>query len=124
MTATSSTTLTPAQMSQRTGLSIDTLRYYEREGLIGPVERTTGGHRAYSEGDVAWVGLLSCLRDAGLGIDHLRDFTRLLRDIATTEDRVEFLRSRRAQLVAQVDSINAAIGVLDEKIAHYSAQPW
>lgn len=113
------TTMTPGQAADRTGLSIDTLRYYEREGLLGPVARSTGGHRVYSDGDVAWIGLLTCLRDAGLGIEHLREFTRLLRDVATAEDRVDFLTERRAQLLEQVAAIESAVTVLDEKIEYY-----
>lgn len=120
MTQTPTATLTPAQMAERTGLTIDTLRYYEREGLIGPIPRTKGGHRSYTDGDVTWVGLLTCLRDAGLGIDHLRDFTRLLRDIAAAEDRVAFLQARRAKLSEQIEAIAAAIDVLDDKIEYYS----
>ena len=62
------TTITPAEAAERTGLTLDTLRYYEREGLVGPVGRSPGGHRAYSEDDLFWVGLVTCLRDAGLGL--------------------------------------------------------
>lgn len=68
-------TLTPAEAANRTNLTLDTLRYYEREGLIGPVDRTSGGTRAYFEEDVFWVGLVSCLRGAGLGITEPREFT-------------------------------------------------
>lgn len=114
------TTFTPAETAEATGLTIDTLRYYEREGLVGPISRASSGHRAYSDGDVAWIGLLTCLRDAGLGIDHLREFTRLLRDMATVENRVAFLKQRRDDLLAQTEAIRAAVGVLDEKIEYYS----
>ncbi|MFZ4281513.1 MerR family transcriptional regulator, partial [Streptomyces rhizosphaericola] len=62
------TALTPAAAADRTGVSIDTLRYYEREGLIGPIRRSGGGRREYTENDVFWIGLITCFRDAGLGI--------------------------------------------------------
>lgn len=113
-------TFTPAEAAERTELTLDTLRYYEREGLIGPIERATSGHRTYSDGDVAWVGIVTCLRDAGLGIEHLREFTRLLREVASAEDRVGFLEQRRADLLAQAEAIRTAIGVLDDKIRYYS----
>jgi len=67
--------IAPGDAAQRTGLSLDTLRYYEREGIIGPIRRDTGGRRRYTEDDVAWIGIVTCLRDAGLGIDDLRRFT-------------------------------------------------
>ena len=52
--------LTPAQMAQSSGVSIDTLRYYEREGLLNAVARAGNGHRRYSPDDVAWVEVLRC----------------------------------------------------------------
>jgi DNA-binding transcriptional MerR regulator len=113
-------TYTPAEASSHTGLSLDTLRYYEREGLIGPVGRTAGGRRAFTDDDLTWVGVVTCMRDAGLGIDDLRQFTALLRSDTDAADRVEFLRTRRRQLRERAKSIEAALGVLDEKIAHYS----
>lgn len=109
----------PADATERTGLSLDTLRYYEREGLIGPVARTSGGQRRYTDGDLAWIGLVTCLRDAGLGIADLRRFTELLRSEDGAADRVAFLHRRRMELQQQRESIDRALTVLDEKIAHY-----
>ncbi len=113
----------PGEVAQRTGLSLDTLRYYEREGLVGPVGRSAGGQRRYDEDDVAWIGIVTCLRDAGLGIADLRRFTELLRTEAGADDRVAFLRRRRTELLDQVERIRAAIDVLDGKIAHYATEP-
>ena len=110
--------LEPREVVERTGLTIDTLRYYEREGLLGPIERRSG-QRRYSEDDVAWVGLLTCLRSAGLGIADLRRFTDLLRTEGEAEDRVAFLQRRRAELVERLQQTQAAIYVLDGKIRHY-----
>jgi len=91
-------TLTPNAAAERAGVSLDTLRYYEREGLIGPIRRTTGGHRAYDDDDLFWIGLVTCLREAGLGISDLREFTALLRSDGDASDRVDFLRRHRAEL--------------------------
>lgn len=110
----------PGEAAQRTGLSLDTLRYYEREGLIGPIGRSAGGRRTYTADDVAWIGTVTCLRRAGLAIEDLRRFTRLLRTEHGSEDRVAFLRRRRDELVDQLESTKAALDVLDDKIAHYS----
>lgn len=111
----------PAATVQRTGLTHDTLRYYEREGLIGPIRRSAGGTRLYDEDDLAWIGIVSCLRDAGLGIADLRRFTELLRGSAAADDRVAFLRDRRAELVDRVDQLQRAIKVLDDKIAYFGS---
>jgi DNA-binding transcriptional MerR regulator len=112
-------TIDPAEAARRTGLSLDTLRYYEREGLIGPIERTASGHRRYTEDDLAWIGIITCLRDADLGIADLRRFTELLRTEGAG-DRVEFLRRRREELLDRVQRTQAAIKVLDDKISYYS----
>ncbi|MEU9576548.1 MerR family transcriptional regulator [Streptomyces chilikensis] len=114
------TVLSPATAADRTGVSIDTLRYYEREGLIGPIRRSAGGRREYTEDDIFWIGLVTCFRDAGLGIADLREFVAILRSERSPQDRVAFLRERRAALEERVAALRRAMGVLDEKIAYYS----
>ena len=114
----------PAEASERTGLSLDTLRYYERLGLFGPVERTAGGKRIYTERDVAWVKLLVCLRQAGLGMTDLQRFMGSLRDRSNgNTDVVELLESHRARLLEELAKMHTALEVLDDKIAHYSRTP-
>ncbi len=110
----------PASAAQATGLTLDALRYYEREGLIGPVDRDSAGRRRYSDDDLAWVGIVTCLREAGLGITDLRRFTELLRHSADPTDRVAFLRERRRELRARLRQTQAALAVLDDKIAYYA----
>jgi len=112
----------PGEAAELTGLSLDTLRYYEREALIGPIERLPGGRRVFTEGDLAWIGVVTCLRDAGLGISDIQRFTELLRTTGDPASRVEFLRERRAALVDHMARMDAALGVLDDKIAYYGAR--
>ena len=114
------TFLTPAAVADRTGVSLDTLRYYEREGLIGPIKRSVGGRRQYTEDDVFWIGLVTCFREAGLGIADLRGFVAILRADHSAQDRVAFLRERRAALEQRVAALSRAMEVLDDKIAYYS----
>jgi DNA-binding transcriptional MerR regulator len=112
--------LTPAAAADRTGVSLDTLRYYEREGLIGPIRRSVGGRREYTEDDVFWIGLITCFREAGLGIADLRSFVAILRADHSAQDRVTFLRERRAALEQRAAALSRAMEVLDDKIAYYS----
>lgn len=114
------TLLTPAAAADRTGVSLDTLRYYEREGLIGPIQRSPGGRRQYTDHDVFWIGLVTCFREAGLGITDLRDFVAILRADHTAQDRVAFLRERRTALEQRAEALSRAIAVLDDKITYYS----
>jgi DNA-binding transcriptional MerR regulator len=114
------TSYAPAEASERTGLSLDTLRYYERLGLFGPVERNSGGQRVYTDHDVAWVGLLVCLRRAGLGITDLQRFMGKLRDRSNgNTDVVELLESNRDRLRDEIAKMTVALDVLDDKIAYY-----
>jgi DNA-binding transcriptional MerR regulator len=114
--------LDPGEAARLTGLTLDTLRYYEREGLIGPVGRTAGGRRRYGPDDVAWIGIVTCLRDAGLGIADLRRFTELLRTEQDAGDRVAFLRRRRDELLQRLQQLQAALKVLDDKIDYYGRE--
>ena len=111
---------TIGEAAAQTGLSDDALRYYEREGLVGPIDRDAAGRRRYREGDLAWISVVTCMRDAGLGIADLRRFTELLRSSDEPEERTEFLLRRRAELVARRDALSAAIVVLDDKIDHFA----
>lgn len=115
--------ISPGEAARRTGLSLDTLRYYEREGLIGPISRSAGGKRTYTADDVAWIGIVTCLRRAGLAIEDLRRFTRLLRTEHDSADRVTFLRRRREELLDQLERTKAALAVLEDKIAYYGSSP-
>lgn len=117
-----SDTLTPQATAARAGVTLDTLRYYEKEGLIGPIARATSGHRVYDGDDLFWIGLVTCLRDAGLGIAELREFTSLLRSEGSSSDRVAFLTGHRLELQRRKERIDLALGVLDDKIAHYGEQ--
>lgn len=114
------TGLTPAEAAERTGLSIDTLRYYERIGLLGTVRRNSGGRRVYTDANITWIGLLTCLRSAGMGIADLQRFVEVLRgEAASSVGPVELLETHRDTLRAHVDQMHTALGVLEDKIDHY-----
>lgn len=106
-------------VARATGLSEDTLQYYEREGLVGPIDRDSSGHRRYRGNDVAWIGVVTCLREAGLGIADLRRFTSLLKSDSEPDERSEFLCGVRDELAKQARALKPAINVLDEKIGHF-----
>lgn len=103
-----------------TGVAPDALRYYEREHIIGPIARDSGGRRRFSENDVAWIGVVTCMRKAGLGIADLREFAQMMRTDTEAADRVAFLRERREVLTERMSAMARALSVLDDKIAYYS----
>ena len=105
------------QAATETGLSPDTLRYYERIGLITNVRRAANGHRRYTDADMIWIGFLKQLRATGMPIQQMRQFADLRRGgAATLPERVTMLQAHRAELERQVDTIQAFMVVIDAKI--------
>lgn len=113
---------TPAEASAASGFSLDTLRYYEREGILPTVARTAGGHRAYSEADLWLLGFLRCLRDTGMPIDRLRRYGQLCADPSTLSQRVALLDEHAAAVQRDIDALLAQRERLTEKIAWYRAE--
>lgn len=112
--------MTISEVSKKYGLSQDTLRYYERVGVIPKVHRTEGGLRDYSEEDCGWVELVKCMRSAGLLVEMLIEYVRLTQaGDATIPERRQLLAEQRKQLEQQLQVIQDTIGRLDYKISRY-----
>ncbi|MFD7490552.1 MerR family transcriptional regulator [Streptomyces mirabilis] len=113
-------TLTIAQVVERTGLSHDTLRYYEKAGLIQRVGRTTGNQRRYEAADLAWLEFLIRLRETGMSIADMQRFAALrARGDTTVPDRLAMLREHRADLADRIRALRRNAASLDDKIDHY-----
>ena len=111
--------LTIQQVAQRTGLSVHTLRYYERLGLLISVHRVPNGHRRYDEGDLRWIDLLKCLRASAMPISEMQRFAEITRQgTSTASERRELLEAHRLRVVAQLQEIQHTLARLDTKIAH------
>jgi len=109
-----------AEVSERSGISSDTLRYYERIGLIPLVNRNKSGIRDYSEIDVKRVEFIKCMRSAGLPIEVLIEYFKLSQQgDKTIEARKEILKEQREQLVAKMEEIQKTLSTLDYKIKVY-----
>ncbi|MBV2366134.1 MerR family transcriptional regulator [Streptomonospora nanhaiensis] len=111
---------TPGEVAERFGLSLDTLRYYEREGLLTEVERSTSGHRRYRAADVELLGLVRCLRDTGMPIARLRGFAELVRaGDSTIPGRLEVLREHAERVAEQMVELRRTQEAIEHKIAYY-----
>ncbi|GAA4693611.1 MerR family transcriptional regulator [Nocardioides conyzicola] len=112
-----------AEAADRTDLTPDTLRYYERDGLmLRPVGRSATGHRRYTDGDLGWIGLLNCLRGTGMPIRDVRRYAELVRQGEGTEQaRLDLLQAHRMQVLAQLAEVQEHLGAIDRKIGIYSA---
>jgi MerR family transcriptional regulator, aldehyde-responsive regulator len=109
-----------AEVSEQYGLSVDTLRYYERVGLIPPVQRNAGGIRDYSELDLRRVDFIKCMRSAGLPIEVLIDYVELVqRGDETIDARKEILKEQRELLATRMQEMQKTLDILDHKIEVY-----
>lgn len=115
-------TYSPAQAAERSGFSIDTLRYYEREGILAPVARTPGGQRVYDDANLGMLEFLRCLRDTGMPIERLRRYGMLCQDPDTVPQRIDLLEEHAAAVEAQIAQLRRYRERLDEKLAWYRDQ--
>lgn len=112
--------MTIAEVSREYDISPDTLRYYERIGLIPPVPRTAGGIRNYDEISLNWIELMKCMRAAGVQIEALVEYVSLFyQGDETLDARKALLMEQRERLLERRDEIQSSIDRLDEKIALY-----
>lgn len=113
--------LTIAEAAERTGLTAHTLRYYERDGLmLREVDRSTTGHRRYTEQDLGWIDLLTRLRGTGMPISDVRRYAALVRAGAGNEvERLDLLRAHRQRVLAQLAQVQEHLGAIDRKIGIY-----
>jgi MerR family transcriptional regulator, aldehyde-responsive regulator len=108
------------EVSERFNISQDTLRYYERVGLIPPVNRNNGGIRDYNEIDLKRVEFIKCMRSAGLPIEVLIKYVGLVQQgDDTIEARREILKEQRTLLAARMAEMQATLDILDHKIEVY-----
>lgn len=109
-----------AQVSEKYDISADTLRYYERIGLLPSVNRTDSGIRDFNELDIRRVEFIRCMRSAGLPIDVLIDYMELVQQGDTTiEARKEILVTQREQLASRMAEMQETLNLLDYKISVY-----
>jgi DNA-binding transcriptional MerR regulator len=96
-------TLTISDAARASGVSAHTLRYYERAGLLDPIDRAESGHRRYAEEDLARIQFLTKLRSTGMPIRQIREYADLVRRGEDTEE------ARMAMLVAHRDAVRAEL---------------
>lgn len=109
-----------AEVSEQYGISSDTLRYYERIGLIPSVNRNESGIRDYTELDIRRVEFAKCMRSAGLPVEVLIDYIGLVQQgDSTIEARKEILTEQRELLVARMEQMQKTLDILNHKIEVY-----
>lgn len=113
--------MTIREVSEKYGISPDTLRYYEKVGMIPPVTRVGGIHN-YTPEDIIWVQLAICMRASGLSVDAMVQYVSLFRQgNETIPERLELLLEQKAELMQKREKIDSALAWLDTKIERYRA---
>lgn len=113
--------LSIGEVSARTGLSVDTLRFYEREGLFPPPHRSAGGRRGFSTDDLGWIGICQRLRASGMPLPEIARYAAMVRSGAGNEgERLELLQRHEARVQAQVAVLRDVLDLISMKVAAYS----
>jgi DNA-binding transcriptional MerR regulator len=112
--------LTIQEVAQATGLSAHTLRYYERIGLIHPIEREENARRRYTADDIGWIEFLLKLRATGMSIKDMQKYAELQRHGDNTlPERLEMLKSLRGNVEARISDLNEHLKLICYKIEIY-----
>jgi DNA-binding transcriptional MerR regulator len=113
-------TFSPRQAAEQSGFSLDTLRYYERIGLLDGIGRSGSGHRQFGPDDIEWLGVLRCLRDTGMPIAQMRRYAELARGgQATMAERLSLLIEHDDQVASRIALLQAQRRHLQEKVDWY-----
>jgi DNA-binding transcriptional MerR regulator len=117
------TELTIAEAAEAAGLSVHTVRYYERAGLLTPIERNGSGHRRFTEQDVEWLLVCTKLRATGMPIRRVREYAELVRDGEGNEDeRLALLEAHRADVIERLAEVRRNLELIDYKIELYRSK--
>ena len=112
--------MTIKDVCKQFGISADTLRYYERVGVIPEVRRTAGGSREYTEEDLGWVETAACFRSAGMPVDLLAEYVRLFKEgDSTIPARCELLKEAKSRILAERKKYDDALKKMEYKIKVY-----
>jgi DNA-binding transcriptional MerR regulator len=112
--------LTIQEVAQATGLTPHTLRYYERIGLIHPIQREENTRRCYTTDDVGWIDFILKLRATGMSIKDMQRYAKLQRQgDETLPERVEMLKSLRDNVEVRIQELNEHLKLVNFKIDYY-----
>ena len=113
----------PREAADRSGFSLDTLRYYEKIGLLEDIARSSGGKRVFTDDDIAWLGILRCLRDTGMPIARMLRYARLARGgDETMAERLDLLEEHDRAIDERIAELRAQQQHIRDKIRWYRSQ--
>jgi DNA-binding transcriptional MerR regulator len=112
--------LTVGEAAAHVGLSVHTLRWYEQEGLVSPVDRDGAGRRRYRPEDLDWLRLLICLRGTGMPVREMRRYAELVRlGPSTVDERLRLFEEHRARVLERIEELHRDLAAINFKIDLY-----
>lgn len=109
------------ELTRRSGLSADTLRYYEKIGLIPPIDRRSGGRRDYDPAILVWIAFLQRLKATEMPLAEMVRYAQLReKGNSTARDRRELLEKHRGLVAARLKELQSCLDVIEGKIAGYA----
>jgi DNA-binding transcriptional MerR regulator len=110
----------PGQTAEKSGFSLDTLRYYEKIGLLVEIDRTAAGRRRFTDDDLAWLGMLRCLRETGMPIAEMLRFSELTRGgDETVPERIALLEAHDRRVEGEIAKLREQQQQVKNKIRFY-----
>lgn len=111
---------TVGEMAKRLGIPASTLRYYDKEGLLPFVERSSGGIRMFQEKDFEWLRVIGCMKKAGMSLKDIRQYIELaMKGDDTIDARLELFQHQREVLIAQMEEMRHTLNMVEYKCWYY-----
>lgn len=112
---------TVGEMAKRLGVPASTLRYYDKEGLLPFVERSSGGIRMFTDRDYEWLKVIECLKQSGLSIKEIRAFISMAQrgDPSSLVERHRLFQDRKAAVEKQIEEMRETLAILEFKCWYY-----
>ncbi len=113
-------TYTIGQMAEKLGVTTSTLRYYDSEGLLPFLERTSGGARVFRDEDLPMINIIGCLKACGMPIKSIKRYVDLCAEgDGTIDERLDMIRSQRDEVVRKMAELQENLDALDYKLWYY-----
>lgn len=108
------------QVAAQTGLTVHTLRYYEKEGLLPFVRKSSSGLRMFSDNDLAWLSIIECLKETGMPLKGIKQYIDWFREgDATLPQRLEMFKQQQVKVLAQIEQFQKYLQKIDYKVRLY-----
>lgn len=117
---TEATAFSIKETAEQTGLSEDTIRYYEKIGLLPRAERKENRHRIYREEDISMIKLVTCLKKTGLSLDEMKPFLKIssLDNFYAFPELYERIDSHKENIKSQIAALQTVLDFIDDKMEH------